>query len=397
MKSKTILLTSLSIVALNAGAFNLPQQTLIKYNCESCGDLEHKTINFDWMLKDTPIKKSNPLVRKSVSYQKIVSAQQLSKGVNLTTTADQAVIRITPTKPSKSLSNPSYSIINEKNQSFPLEKASESFADKSALSQSSYFQNADVISQLKPQLGHGKFLIKGEMITADNDSKFLIDVYDKYSSAYLSLTTDKTNYFYNDDIKVTIDLTNDSVLFPITYISAVIQNPKGDQFPLKLVSDGYNRYVGYSKLVSRENSFGENWYVRVDTETQINDEIIYRHATTAFSYALPSASIQSVKASDESNFAFDATIKASTSSRYALEATLYASDDNGVSHPVMITQSGHWLEEGTHKVHFKFKPEQVELSQFHAPYSLGNLRLIDHGQIKPVYTYDKKITLSQLK
>jgi Domain of unknown function (DUF4785) N-terminal domain/Domain of unknown function (DUF4785) C-terminal domain/Domain of unknown function (DUF4785) central domain len=397
MKLKTIILTSCSAISLNAMAFNLPQQPLLKYECTSCQALEHETIDFDWMLRDAPAKKISPLIKKSLSYQKVVSASQLQKGVIINTTADKAVIRITPQKPNKSVAPIQYTITNTGNESFALEKASDSFADKNALSQSPYFAGSEIISQLKPELGHGKFTIKADKLLTGDDSNYLIDIFDKYSSAYLSLTTDKINYFYNDDIKVTIDLTNDSVLFPISRIYAVIMNPKGEKFPLKLVSDGYNRYVGYSKLVSRENSYGENWYIRVDTETQINQEVIYRHATTAFSYALPSANIKSVKASNKDDYAFDATIEASTASRYALEATLFASDDSGKIHPVMITQSGHFLEPGTHKVHFSFKPENVELSKYHEPYSLGNLRLIDHGQIKPVYAYDNKIALSKLK
>ncbi len=56
-------------------------------------------------------------------------------------------------------------------------------------------------------------------------------------------------------------------------------------------------------------------------------------------------------------------------------------------------QTGTWLEPGIHSVEFTFDNSQQLADD---SLYLGYLRLVDYGQLKMIYHYDKPIKLSQL-
>ena len=61
--------------------------------------------------------------------------------------------------------------------------------------------------------------------------------------------------------------------------------------------------------------------------------------------------------------------------------------------PIETSQKAQWFKPGKHLIQFTFD-NQHQLAE--DKLYLGYLRLLDYGQLKPVYQYDQPIKLTQL-
>jgi hypothetical protein len=89
---------------------------------------------------------------------------------------------------------------------------------------------------------------------------------------------------------------------------------------------------------------------------------------------------------------FNATVEVSTASRYSLQGVLFQNKDSSLE-AIETAQASIWLEPGTHNIEFIFDNSQ-QLSE--DSLYLGYLRLLDYGQLKMVYHYDRPIKLNTL-
>lgn len=378
---KQLILASLASLALNVNATN---STLIQYECAECDSLEKSTVSFDWLIKTTPIKQAKPLKRTSKSYQLKVSGEQLSQGVMLSTQGHQAIIRIDGAD--DSLNTDQLVIIAPDKKTLSLNEASIQISNNSNFTTNQYFSHSQRVFQLKSELGHGQFILKAKANNNLIKNQYIINVFDKYASTELSIQTDKINYFYGDDITVDINISGDEIIYPQGKITAVIISPDGQQYPLHLSKLSYSHYQGLSQISSKVNTAGENWYVRVDTESMAGNDIIYRHATSGLSYAIPSANLLKIEQqpNDNNDISYQASLDVSTQSRYMIEATLYGHDDNDQLKPMMVTQTAQFLSPGKHELDVIFHDSKIKQSTLHQPYELKNIRVVDYGQLRVV-------------
>jgi len=256
-----LLIATLSTLSLTANAFQLPEAPLMAYDCERCQTLEKKDIDYSWLLDSKAIRQAKPLLRQSNSYRQIISAKELAQGVDIFTTGNQAIIRINGNE--NSFLNSQLKITTPDNKTISLLEASKQLVNEETLKKLPYFEGAQTVFQLRSELGKGHFIIKSSASPLKSDEKYSLHVFDKYSSTSLNIQTDKINYVYNEPITVDVELSDDSILYPIDRIDAVVISPEGKQSPLRLERVSYNHYKAYTTIVSKQNTKGENWYVRV--------------------------------------------------------------------------------------------------------------------------------------
>jgi hypothetical protein len=143
-----------------------------------------------------------------------------------------------------------------------------------------------------------------------------------------------------------------------------------------------------------ENPQGKNWYIQSRVTGIIDGQYVQREAKTAFSYALPSATLVNLHMQKEEPFSFTATLQVSTSSRYSLQGVLWGTTSLGEIKPIAISQSAIFSTPGKTPITLRFaKPANT----YQAPFYLGNLVLTDYGQLKPVYVREEKIPLKILE
>lgn len=376
----------------SAQSMTLPLQQVIPYDCKNCDSLSHEPLSMSWAAENKPLVHEVKHEQTSRKYQIKTSLEQLKKGVAIHTQAPGAIIRISPVNPDSAI-KPEFRIKNGSGLNLTLQDASSLFSKDKALENTVFARKTLALLQLKPELGSGEFILTSST-TPLNDENFIIHVFDKFSSTALTVETDKTRYHYGEELTATITLHDENKNCPIDLINASLVSANGEVTPLILDHVQGDVYQTHTNLVSDKNSQGENWYIEVETATLFKTQTIKRQAHSAFSYVIPSAAIREIKKQTTGSLAFSAKIEVATGSRYALQAVLYGSDAKGEIHPIQTVQSAAWLAIGEQNLDFSF--DSSLKTNYKAPYYLGYIHLIDFGQLKPVFEYDKPIALTKL-
>ncbi|MCW8450259.1 DUF4785 domain-containing protein [Legionella quinlivanii] len=380
----------LALAASQAMAATFPEQAVHTYPCENCALLPRVALSTHWPFTDARLlKKTSPLrEQQTKSYQIKVSFAQLQKGIQLPTKAAGAILRINPVQ-SKSSALPEIPqlLIQKDKLQYTLKEAAELMAKDEALADTPFPRNG-VVMQLSPSLGSGMFSLTAASGNNSPADEFIIHVNDIGSSAYFSVSTDKSSYRYGDVLIATIRTTD----YNADRIEGTLFSPGGTQYPLTLKEISEGVYQGKIRLTEEINSLGENWYVEAEECILLGSQELKYQAHTAFSYSLPSAALLEIKPSGRQAFEYSAKLNVAMSSRYALQAVLLATDKQGHKIPVETAQSANWLDAGKTTLTLSFSPDLA--SRYSGPFYLTAIQVIDYGQIKSVFEYNNPILIS---
>ncbi|CAM2991121.1 DUF4785 domain-containing protein [Legionella worsleiensis] len=390
MKKTQLILCSV-LCFTQAQALTLPRQPVKSYDCDVCSQLSHENLQDKWSITSEPFNLHVNNSQKSYGYKQRISLKQLRTGVAITTTAPGAVIRITPMQKNRQI--PQLVIKTPKNQLLKAQNASALFSQDEPFGDTSLSSAHQTMMQLKPELGAGTFIIKSEKNLPNDSDTYLVNVFDKFSATYLEVQTDSIHYQYGDKLTAKITLADDCTEYDIYDIDAQLIGPGGKYIPLDLTKVKKNQFEAVAVLDSETNDHGENWYLEANILSEYGPSLIRRSGHTAFSYAVPSASMLNVKKLATKPLTFVATLDVATASRYALQSVLYKKSATGEPIPIETSQSAQWLEPGKQIIQFTFdNSHQLSDDTLY----LGYLRLIDYGQLKTVYQYNQPIKLTQL-
>lgn len=375
MKTTALILMS-TLAVTQSLAMDLPKQPIRAYACEQCNQLSHENLSQSWSISSNPLNTKVSNRQTSYHYRKQVTAAQLRAGVALSTDAPGAVIRITPLQKQ---SMPSMHLITSNKKQLSIK-------DASAL----YKQDTQTFFQLKPEAGFGQFTLQSNGAIAEGT--FLINVFDKFSTSPLIIETDSIHYQYGDTITATISLGKHE-LCETDDINANLVGPQKQKIPLEFAETSTNVFQASTTLASEINDNGENWYVEATVICELADELFNRSGHAAFSYSIPSAALLDIKKVASSPLTFETHVDVATASRYALQTVLFRKNEQGEIIPIETSQKAQWLEPGTQSMQFTFDNQsQLKDDSLY----LGYIRLIDYGQLKPVYQVNELITLSKL-
>ncbi|WP_419420622.1 DUF4785 domain-containing protein [Legionella sp. D16C41] len=371
-------------------AITLPSQSLKAYDCTHCDTLSHIPLSTSWPIHNKLFKpQSNKQISKKYHFE--VTAAQLFKGIPIYTTAPKAIIRIVPMNKKIIL----------KDSQFRLAKGSKINLPLSEVSTLSPYHSEDLpainlakIIELKPELGSGQFTLSLLDFNYLATERFQIRIFDKASTAGLLVETNQAYYQYGDELTTTIFLKKAAKRYSANNVKANLLSPDGQSVPIPLTEVEPGLYRGKIILDNEKNFPGQNWYIETDTSAKVDNQIINRHAHTAFSYAIPSALISEITRLNSNKLTFNAAINVATGSRYMLQAVLFKADVQGKKHAIEIAQAADWLAPGNANLTFSFKHKIDKLEQ--SPYYLGSIQLIDYGQLKPVFEHNLPIDIANL-
>ncbi|CEG57316.1 DUF4785 domain-containing protein [Legionella fallonii] len=390
MKTTLLILMS-AFCTSQIHAYPLPKQLTKSYDCKECSSLSHDKLQDQWSITDQPLHDEVNNRQKSYSYREKVTAKQLKDGVVISTLAPGAVIRITPLQ-KKAM--PRLMLKTPKEQLVPLKEASALFNQDEGTREETLFMKHQTMLQIKPELGAGKFTLKSDDIDGKSSDTYLINVFDKFSLTYLLVESDSLHYQYGDKLTATVSLKDSEEDYSVDDVNVSLVSPQGEITPLTLTKIKHNKFQGSTFLNSEINDQGKNWYIDANVNTTLDQKVIRRSGHAAFSYAIPSASLLSIKKLSATHLTFTATIDVATASRYALQSVLFYQTGEGAAiRPIEISQKAQWFEPGKHVIQFTFD-NSSQLSEDNL--YLGYLHLIDYGQLKTVYHYNKPIKVTQL-
>lgn len=383
-----ILISALSMT--QTFALSLPTQTTKSYDCSVCNALSKEELQDAWKISNKLLDQTPSNWQKSYGFREKISLSQLQQGVAITTLAPGAIIRIDSIQGTPI---PSLNIITPNQRVIPLKEASTLYSQDETMGDLRFALKHQTLLQLKPELGSGLFIIKSNHIQKNKSDAFLVHVYDKFSSSYLGIKTNAIHYQSGETLEATIYLDDTLSHCSTDDIKATLVSPRGEMREISLKKTDQNEFTGTLQLTSENNDQGENWYVEVEVNTKIGETSIKRNGHTAFSYAIPSASLTHINLLSIKPLTLQASVSVATSSRYALQAVLYHKNDLGEIKAIETSQKAQWLDAGEQLMQFTFdNSDQFEEDSLY----LGYLRLTDYGQLKPVYQFNQPVKLSHL-
>lgn len=373
-----------------AHAYTLPQHPTKTYECKECYKLSHETLRASWTIAQTPLTPTVNNYQKSYSYNQVITQKQLRQGVAISTRAPGAVVRITPLQ-KKSV--PTFVLQTPQKQDLSLKEASALYSQDEDLDESLLAAEHQTMTQLKPELGFGTFILRSQTTSANDANSYLINVFDKFSLLYLKVEPSSLQYQYGDEFSATISLKDYDTDYSVDEVNVSLIGTNDEFIPLNLSRIKRNEFQAKAKLVSELNTQGDNWYVEAEVFSEQDDGYVRRTARSAFSYSIPSASLVTLKKVSSNPLTFRATVDVATASRYALQTVLFQHNNKGQLQPVETSQSAQWLEPGKQTIKFSFDNSKHLTED---TLSVGYLHLTDYGQLKTVYQYDEPIKLSKL-
>lgn len=376
MKTTMILILS-SLYLGNTFAYDLPPQTTKAYDCDTCATLSHDTLMDKWAIRSDDLYSPDSNAQTSLHYKTQVTMKQLRRGIPLWTDAAKAVIRISPLHQS---TIPELFLITQDLKKFNLDFGANA-------------PSHQTIWQLKPELGRGKFILQSTDTQQKDDAQFIIHVFDKFSTTYLQVQTDKIHYQFGDTATAIISMKNNDTKYNIKDLSVNLLDPDGNTKTLDLNEIDDNKFQASFQMNSTSNNKGKAWYIEANAYSQLGQNIVKRNGHTAFSYSIPSASLLTVNMISHAPLMLTSKVDVATASRYSLQAVLYTKTDQGNLVPIEISHTSQWLEPGTQLMQFSFDNSQhLDEDRLY----LGYIRLIDYGQLTSVYQYDQPIALRVL-
>lgn len=395
MKYLMSLLMMSIVTGICAQPFSFPEQTIRSYECQDCPQLSKEPLSAHWALPDLPLFNKTLTAQDSYSWQQWISGKALKEGVTISTLAENAIIRLTPAEPLKIPENWQMKIQFHTPQG-GVKSLQEIglHSDANALPINQQAAQKSLVVQLNKSAGYGKFKLQIPEGVIPAETRWQLSVYDKYASMHLHVETDKAQYRYGDWLKATIYLHDDSRFNPVEYIEAFVDAPSGKTYQMNLREVRPDVYQGVLQLSDTQITQGENWNLEVLCHQHRGDQIIIRTAHTIFSYIVPSARVISLEANKVEPLHYKVNIEAEQSSRYTFQAILYGYDQNGTLKPGQISQSSYWFEKGRHSFPFSFN--KTAMKGLQPPYSIGQVKLLDLTQLKPVFYYEPLIKVDEI-
>jgi hypothetical protein len=372
MKRVALLLTIINSSLVYAYTF--PDTTIQSYACQTCDNLSHKQLTLSWAMNQNVLSPPKPHPVHSQTYRTTLSTATFNKGFVFNTQGQKIRLSIV-----------SLDKIPLTNHLINLKQAGETRVLK-PLSQRHPYQIVDDISLAK----HTHQVTLSPSLKFKQNGRFRISVTDINSPLSLSVTTDKLNYQTGDMLQTQIAFSDGNMNYPITHLKVTLTKPNGEIFELTPTEESNHAYHATFLLNDTINPNGENNYIDITSETTINDDTVKRTAHTALSYAIPSATIREAYFRQDTN-ALHFQTDVATDSRYAFKFILFEKNEKGAYDSKRYIEQSQFLTKGTHDV-------TVLLNEISPTkrFALGNITLIDDGQLKPVFHHFPTIPFSEL-
>ncbi len=316
----------------------------------------------------------------SDEYRLEVSANQLSRGVDLYTTQSDTVILVTGHRNNAhkaQLDVNKLNLLDNKGQSQQMaQKVSQQALESAGILQNTVALRSSAV--LKP----GKHVLQSQQ-GFDQDDRFVITVKERMSKNYLALSTPSQSFVHGDRLAFSGELITNSGLKTQsnTKTQAFVLAPNGEKIALGNVKQQNNQFSiewnGPKKVLPPNQGLYE-LHLQVDATTP--DSKLIRHGKIAFGLSKPTAQLQKVYTSRDASSAL-VGLTVNSASRYEVRGVLYGTDQQGKQVPVQMVHAAQSLLPGQRKLRLTFDQNITQAMQVSAPFTLQHIQLLDQKQM----------------
>ncbi|MGO4701279.1 DUF4785 domain-containing protein [Dyella sp. 2RAB6] len=341
---------------------------------------ERQPIQVSWALNSTESLQATPapVRRESREYWREVSDTELQRGVELSTTAPGAIIRLSPGQGGARL-QPADLRLQVGGKRFDGNAATRHVADTEQLKAAGMeATDASMALQLRPDLGAGRTTLQAPTARG----RYVVYVYEPQSPLVVEAQANRPELLLGGNLQVAVNLRDGKQQRALSAASGVLRSPDGDTTPLSFQRQADGSFVATASPAKQAGIPGL-WEVQSTvTGTDANGREVRRNVNTAVAVAVPDArftgNAEPQRASDGGvDIAFGVDIR--SGSRYAVSGVLYGRGANGAQVPVAYAQSAAWLETGSGELRLHFDP--ASLHGVAPPYELRDLRLQDQPAV----------------
>ncbi len=385
----SLLLTSVSAMAASSGHLipagstdlvpeRLQTTTLAK---SASADLDHQPLAMSWAIDPTQAldARPTPFVQQSREYWTDASADQLQQGLALSTSANGALIRLSPHTGNTSVIDASTLSFRANGKLYTANDAVRSAADQDALRAAGMDVPAGtVVVKLADTLGSGRI----ELIAPTAAGSYLVHVFEPASDIVMSLQADRDTVLAGDSVRIVTAIEGAS----LDRVDGVLSAPDGFNQDVSFLRQRDGRYAADVRPDSAHAGGFGLWEIHAFGNASNRQVSVPRDARSAFAVSVAGARLtgaidRSAGIVKDRGLSLSVGVEAAMASRYQLAGTLYGTRSDGSLAPAAVAHSAAWLEAGTTAISLKFDERSLTESRLKAPYELRDLRLINQADM----------------
>jgi Domain of unknown function (DUF4785) len=341
--------------------------------------LDRNPVSLSWALDPAEALNDKPLpfVQQSREYWLDASEAELRRGIALPTTAEAALIRITPKGNNSHPLQVDDLSIRSNGVAHDGRSATQSVADAASLRAAGMeVSDGTIVARLAPVVGKGRI----ELAAPTASGNYLIHVFEPASSTVLNLGTAHDTVPGGKAVQITASLQGATAQAAKGMLTA----PDGHTQPFELSRRADGSWQA-EVVPDVAHATGPGlWEVHVFASGGDKSSPVLRDAKTAFAVARPTAKLSgqvSRDAKDAQSLRLDFGVQVASASRYQIAAVLYGTAADGTRKPAAYAQSATWLEAGNGRVALSFDAAALKAAGLSAPYELRDLRLSNQADL----------------
>ncbi len=356
--------------------------------------LERRPVSMSWAIDPAQVLKSRPtaFIQQSREYWIDASADELHAGLALSTSANGALIRLSPHAGNTSVIDAGSLSFRANGKLYANTDAVHSAADEDELRAAGMDAPAgSLVVKLNDSLGSGRI----EMIVSNASGRYLVHVFEPASAVVMSLQAERDTVLAGDSVRIDAAISG-----------ATLDRVEG----LLSAPDGHTQAVAF--LRQRDGSYSANvrpdpahaggfglWEIHAFGNASNRQVSVPRDARSAFAVSVATASlsgsIEQIRgASRDGSLTLAIGVRSVLASRYQLAATLYGTRADGSLAPAAVGHSAAWLEAGSATINLSFDARSLADSGLAAPYELRDLRLINQADMSLIERRERAATIN---
>lgn len=342
------------------------------------GEFERAPVTFAWKLDPhAPLSASPPHVAESREYWQTVEGAELRRGVEVTTTAPGAVIRLSPARGSAALRATDIAVGNNRGPA-RLEQLANAEELRAAGMDT---DDGTAVVKLADEHVAGRYSLRASQASG----RYVVHVFEPRSDVLLEAATNRSHVLGGDTIGLSVTMSRAGRALS-TNAEALLVAPDGESRPITVARGRGGELVADVRLPLHASAAPGLWELQVFA----NADGVPRDARTAFAVAAPTARFGVEAATDARRLRLTVPVVTASPGRYEVRGTLYATGPDGIARPVSRAHAARWIERGATRLALAFDRSHVP-DGFGAPFEVRQLGLFDQTRMAPLETREHAV------
>jgi hypothetical protein len=329
-----------------------------------------------------------PHVAQSREFWRTVTASQLQGGVEFTTTAPGAVVRLSPLRQGAAQAplDPALLEVRTANgDTFAAGSAFDTVATADQLRRAGVpFPEGTTAFRLRPEAGFGRLRLSAPGLGEPADAAYLLHVLDAGSRVTLSLRAASDTVPFGGTLAAQGWLSDAGEFQKVSLAEAEVAAPDSRRWPAKVQRQPDGSLAISLVLDAPPSPEAGLWELHLRVRGEVEGLGVEREVHTAFAYVLPTVRLSgpAVAAGRRGTVKVTVPVEAAAEGRYAFRALVTGRDGRGEPRPMAWVESAGWMEAGAGRLSAEVPAGLVRASGLRPPYEVREVSLLDQSRLQ---------------